>query len=68
MIERTSDSQDIDFEIEATKRRRFCSAGLAGSAADRMAAITGRSWKHVFCPTRPGEVTFRIQEVPNAKL
>ena len=68
MSQRAHDNEDVDLEVETLRNRRFRSAGLAGSAADRMAEITGSRWKHVFCPTRPGDVTFRIQEVPNAKL
>ena len=68
MNQHAHDNEDVGLEVEASRNRRFRSAGLAGSAADRMAEITGSRWEHVFCPTRPGNVTFRIQEVSNAKL
>jgi hypothetical protein len=59
---RDNDHIDIDLESAIAKGRSYSTAGLAGSAADRMAELTGRPWKHVFDPPSPGVVKFRIQE------
>lgn len=57
-----NDNIDLELEIAIARGRAYSTAGMAGSAADRMAALTGRPWKHVFDPPRPGVPQFRIQE------